>query len=135
MFSFLSLFITGTNAQYNVSVGLDKNVEVLKNTTNELVDSSYVSTDMGSWTRFCLELKLSGGVSCKVFVTLDNVNVSNTNEAGWVNCNTYLFAADSIYNVHNMYVKGLPFSPQRLLLKFRNTDDTNSNKVIISKYK
>jgi hypothetical protein len=111
-----------------------KDVVVLKNSTNEVVDSSYAHFYMGEYDKFALELRLSGGVSCKAYASNDE-SLSNTDETDWINFNTVLFGADSIYNVSVMKYSASEFSPMRILLKFRNTDNTNSNKVILSRYK
>lgn len=130
----LVAFIFGAVSYSQIYKSPAKSVEVLKQTTNETADSSYSHFYMGEYDKFSLELRLSGGVSCKIFASNDET-LSSSNEADWVNFNTAFFGADSVSDVSVLKYNSSSFSPVRVLLKYRNADNSNSNKTILTRYK
>jgi hypothetical protein len=107
--------------------------EVLKNTTNETTDTVFTPFEMGGYSAFSLELNGSGGVTYDAFATLDET-VSNSDTTNWVPYNTDLFGTADRSDSHLLrYNKGV-FVPVKVMIRSINSDNTNSNKIIVSKY-
>jgi len=132
----LGLFIIPCKSQNlanSIERLLAREVEVVKNTTNEVADSSFVVLEMGMYRSFAFDIKMAGGVTVYAYTTLDETLAETTSE-GWVDFNTVLFGSLTKTDTHIIVFYGDKFSPVKVMLKFVNSDNTNSNKVIVSKY-
>ena len=128
----LVLGVISVNAQLPVKQVADISRQTLLDVTNETIDSSYLVLYITK-NHYALDVNISGDVSCKAFMSLDE-ELSDDNETGWVDYNTDFFSADSMYNTHTIRYQGDFFSPLKIMLKFRNVDDTNYKKVILQEY-
>lgn len=108
-------------------------VETLVVRTNELADSSHYVINLDGYKNFAIEINTSGGVTTKAYATLDE-SVSDTDTTGWVNYNNAFFNADSLVDAHVISYSGTSFSPTKIMLYFKNSDNSNYKKVIVAKY-
>lgn len=112
---------------------LHKIIQPLKNSTDEAADSSFVVFKPGDYTSFSVELVGSGGVTYYAYATNDKT-LPITTSGGWIPFNIALFSEGSVSDGSHIYfING--FSPERVMIKSVNSDNTNANKIIITLYK
>ena len=127
----LGICIT-TNAQRGKYATVASNT-IMKNTTNEVIDSSYVVFYTGDYDHFAADIKMAGGVTVSAFCTNDE-SLSDADTTGWVDFNDAMFPDLTLTDSHIMSYAGIVFSPLKVMLYFKNSDNTNSCKVIVRRY-
>jgi len=106
--------------------------EILANTTDETLDSTFYVLYMESYKFANLDINVSGGVTVTVWVTND-ASLSNSTMANYYNWSTVVLGGASIVDTHGFYsIQNR--SPLKILIRCVNSDDTNVIKIIAKKY-